>query len=72
MSVFRFSEGALSFSLNNKNQSMAPALSPLARYSSPGVCDTLQCQEISAILKTFVDLNVDPCSDFFQYTCKTR
>lgn len=34
------------------------------------ICDTPTCHALSKRLLETVNLNVDPCSDFFQYTCK--
>jgi hypothetical protein len=34
------------------------------------VCHTEQCVKTGKSILDFVDLNVDPCSDFYQYTCK--
>ncbi|GAA5812984.1 hypothetical protein MFLAVUS_006448 [Mucor flavus] len=36
---------------------------------SSNICTTPLCYNISETLKTYVNLNADPCSDFFQYTC---
>ncbi|KAG2234285.1 hypothetical protein INT48_002875 [Thamnidium elegans] len=37
--------------------------------NAPSICDTPACHALSKQLLETVNLNVDPCSDFFQYTC---
>lgn len=48
---------------------MAPSLSSITQRA-PKICDTPACHDLSERLLATVNLNVDPCSDFFQYTCK--
>lgn len=38
--------------------------------SSSEVCSTPGCIQSALNVLADVDLNVDPCSDFYQYTCK--
>ncbi|CEP16538.1 hypothetical protein [Parasitella parasitica] len=45
----------------------ASALSSSA--SNAKVCSTPQCAAIAKSILDDIDLNVDPCSDFYQYTC---
>lgn len=33
-------------------------------------CTTQVCQDAAAAILHDLDLNADPCSDFYQYTCK--
>ncbi|RCH85801.1 hypothetical protein CU098_002675, partial [Rhizopus stolonifer] len=33
------------------------------------VCSTPECAKTAQSILSFVDFNVDPCSDFYQYTC---
>ena len=48
---------------------MAPTtVALLARHG--GVCDTPACHSLSQTLLTNTNLNIDPCSDFFQFSCK--
>ncbi|KAI9357405.1 hypothetical protein BD770DRAFT_321933 [Pilaira anomala] len=47
---------------------MPPVSSLIARGTS-NVCTTPKCYSIADDIKSLVNLNVDPCSDFFQYTC---
>ncbi|KAI9363314.1 hypothetical protein BD770DRAFT_469954 [Pilaira anomala] len=47
---------------------MAPSLSSLTQRDLK-ICDTPACHDLSERLLATVNLNVDPCSDFFQYTC---
>lgn len=49
---------------------MPPAFSSLAHRGIPDVCTTPNCAQIAESIMSYVNLNVDPCSDFFQYTCK--
>lgn len=50
---------------------MAPTtLSAIAQQASGGVCNTPTCLALSKTLLANVNLNIDPCSDFFQFTCK--
>ncbi|KAG2231970.1 hypothetical protein INT48_001279 [Thamnidium elegans] len=43
---------------------------PVSLFSgSSNICTTPLCYNISETLKYYVNLNADPCSDFFQYTC---
>lgn len=39
---------------------------------SGGTCETQVCKETASSILHDLDLNVDPCSDFYQYTCKLR
>ncbi|GAA5806833.1 hypothetical protein MFLAVUS_000181 [Mucor flavus] len=49
---------------------MPPALSLLARQAATSnVCTTPLCHAIGNEFAQYVNLNVDPCSDFFEYTC---
>lgn len=47
---------------------MAPT--SLSQGAPSSICDTPACHALSKRLLETVNLNVDPCSDFFQYTCK--
>ncbi|CEP07739.1 hypothetical protein [Parasitella parasitica] len=40
-----------------------------APSTAANVCTTPDCLATSAFIKQYVDLNVDPCSDFFEYSC---
>lgn len=33
-------------------------------------CETQVCKDTASAILHDLDLNVDPCSDFYQYTCK--
>ncbi|KAG2205425.1 hypothetical protein INT47_007210 [Mucor saturninus] len=48
---------------------MPPLISSLSQRALPNVCLTPKCVEIAESILSSVNLNVDPCSDFFQYTC---
>ncbi|GAA5806832.1 hypothetical protein MFLAVUS_000180 [Mucor flavus] len=49
---------------------MPPALSLLARQAgASNVCTTPLCHAIGNEFAQYVNLNVDPCSDFFEYSC---
>ncbi|GAA5796980.1 hypothetical protein HPULCUR_002358 [Helicostylum pulchrum] len=48
---------------------MPPALSLLARQATSNVCTTPLCHAIGNEFAQYVNLNVDPCSDFFEYSC---
>ncbi|KAG2228894.1 hypothetical protein INT48_001896, partial [Thamnidium elegans] len=49
---------------------MPPALSLLARQAAASnVCTTPLCHAIGNEFAQYVNLNVDPCSDFFEYSC---
>jgi hypothetical protein len=37
---------------------------------STATCTTQVCQDAAAAILHDLDLNVDPCTDFYQYTCK--
>ncbi|KAL9545203.1 hypothetical protein MBANPS3_007261 [Mucor bainieri] len=37
--------------------------------SNSTVCSTPECTTLANSILAFLDLNVDPCSDFYQYTC---
>lgn len=38
--------------------------------SSLNECTTQACQEAAKSIREYVDFNADPCTDFYQYTCK--
>jgi hypothetical protein len=50
-------------------QSLATHSAQLMARATP-VCDSQVCQTTAASILNDMDLNVDPCSDFYQYTCK--
>lgn len=35
-----------------------------------GTCTTKICKDAASSILHDLDLNVDPCDDFYQYTCK--
>ncbi|KAI8373907.1 hypothetical protein BD560DRAFT_393943 [Blakeslea trispora] len=41
----------------------------LVLNSTDGICITKSCVETAASLLQSIDMNVDPCSDFYKYTC---
>ncbi|KAL1917923.1 uncharacterized protein VTP21DRAFT_3757 [Calcarisporiella thermophila] len=45
-----------------------PVLQP-RQAPQPPVCDSPQCQELAAIYKTYMDPAVNPCEDFYNFTC---
>lgn len=49
---------------------MPPLTSSLSQRALPNVCLTPKCVNLAESILSSVNLNVDPCSDFFQYTCK--
>lgn len=38
--------------------------------NNTNVCSTSECIKTANSISADIDLNVDPCSDFYQYTCK--
>lgn len=42
----------------------------LTKRASNVTCSTPECISTAKSILADVDLNVDPCSDFYQYTCK--
>jgi hypothetical protein len=46
------------------SSSLAPA-----SQETHNICQTAECIETAKSLLNFIDFNVDPCSDFYQYTC---
>lgn len=40
--------------------------------SSSAVCTTPECNATAESILEFIDFNVDPCSDFYQYTCNNK
>lgn len=55
--------GAAVPSVGSKNDSSLSA-------ATPQVCMTAECIKASAVLLSMVDQTVDPCQDFFRYTCQ--
>ncbi|KAL1915224.1 uncharacterized protein VTP21DRAFT_7500 [Calcarisporiella thermophila] len=45
-----------------------PVLQP-RQAPQPAVCDSPQCQELAASYKSFMDPAVNPCEDFYAFTC---
>lgn len=39
------------------------------RALNTSVCSTPECVKTAQDILADIDLNVDPCSDFYQYTC---
>lgn len=39
------------------------------RALNTSVCSTPECVKTAQDILAAIDLNVDPCSDFYQYTC---
>lgn len=40
-----------------------------AQSSSKAVCQTNECKEVAKRILSNVDVNVDPCEDFYKFTC---
>ena len=36
---------------------------------SESVCLTAECEELSALVVSGIDENIDPCEDFYNFTC---
>lgn len=43
-----------------------------APVGTGNVCTTPECISASDMLKQYVNLTVDPCSDFYEYTCRCQ
>lgn len=37
-----------------------------------GVCNTELCLKFAQDIKHDMNLNIDPCTDFYQYSCKNN
>ncbi|KAI8889922.1 zincin [Backusella circina FSU 941] len=48
---------------------MSSSLSAPTTQTTNNVCQTVECRETAKSILAYVDFNVDPCSDFYQYTC---
>jgi hypothetical protein len=42
----------------------------IPRATNATTCSTPECLNAAKSIIEDMDLNVDPCSDFYQYTCK--
>lgn len=50
---------------------MAPLVTSLNTTAAINdICFTDSCIKTASSLLHSIDMNVDPCSDFYQYTCK--
>lgn len=43
-----------------------------AAVSLNDICFSSACVQTAASLLQSMDMNIDPCSDFYQYTCKIK
>ena len=51
--------------------SLVPA-TMTASSSNVTECQTQACIDVAKAVKDYIDFNVDPCTDFYQYACKLK
>lgn len=51
---------------------MAPSSLLLPRAPNVSTCSTPECLKVAQDVLHDIDFNIDPCSDFYQYTCKSQ
>jgi len=60
---FNINDNQANFLLNNFNEKY------LINDENNNVCNSPECEEISKYILNYLDTSINPCDDFFQFTC---
>lgn len=68
--IISMAGGILPNTLSGHSAQLLAARSVSSYPAGAATCETQVCKDTAYSILHDLDLNVDPCSDFYQYTCK--